>query len=199
MKDKSSQLGIFAAFFGFKRMISPFFIGLVYSFGLIAIIATTITIMSKGPHLTLAKYGLDFESGLLVIACYICILLGGLISLFIWRFICEMAIVLFGIHRLLEEIQQMVVEPIEAELSAQRVQATIAPALPSADKSSPTCIELATEDNLVTESADYEKQILESTPEVEPVVSNKETLPEQTTNASITELPTKKPKEEKEE
>ncbi|MBL1430305.1 MAG: DUF4282 domain-containing protein [Robiginitomaculum sp.] len=194
MKNECSQPGIFAAFFGFKRMVSPFFIGIAYVLGLFSIIVATIAILLKGPHLTLAKYGFDFESGLLVTACYICIVLGGLISLFIWRFICEMMIVLFGIHSLLEEVQQMVVDPIEAKLSTQRVQATIAPILTGTDKSAPTGIELATKDTFVPESANYEQQITENTPKIEPTetippTATKEEPPALETSALATKSP----------
>ncbi|MCF6292500.1 MAG: DUF4282 domain-containing protein [Robiginitomaculum sp.] len=200
MKNERSQPGIFVAFFGFKRMVSPFFIGITYVLGLLSIAGATITILLKGPHLTLAKYGFDFESGLLVTACYICIVLTGLASLFIWRFVCEMMIVLFGIHKLLEELQQIVVDPIEAKLSAQRVQATIAPILTVTDKSAPTGIELATKDTFVPESADYEQQITENTPKI----GSTETIPptaakEQPPALETSALATKSPIDDSEE
>lgn len=171
MQNKRPQLGILAAFFGFRRMVSPFFIAVVYFLGLIAIIVITISAILKGPHSTLAKYGFDFESGLLVTACYICIVIACVIALFLWRFICELMTVLFGIHRLLGEVSQMIVEPIEAEMSAQRVQATIAPIVPTAGNKAPTGIEMATNngaatnDTFVPESEDYEQQVIESLPE----------------------------------
>lgn len=127
MDTSESQPNMLLAFLGFKRMVSPVFIGLFYFLGLFAILAVVASAMIQGPHMALAERGMDFESGALVAFTYGAILIGGLLMILVWRFCCELLIVLFGIFRLLGEIKALLREPLQAAVSAARVQATIAP------------------------------------------------------------------------
>jgi len=131
MHNKQSQPNFFAAFFGFKRMVSPFFIGLIYFLGLIAIIIGTGLALWQGPQAVGAFQMMDLQ-GSMIIAAYVGIVLLGLLTVLMWRFYCELLIVLFGIFNRLDDIKSLLKEPVMAAVSASRVQSTIAPVPPAA-------------------------------------------------------------------
>jgi len=111
MANKSStQPNFFAAFFGFKRMVSPFLIGLIYFLGLIAIIIGTGLALWQGPQAVGAFQMMDLQ-GSMIIAAYVGIVLLGLLTVLMWRFYCELLIVLFGIFNRLDDIKNLLGSP----------------------------------------------------------------------------------------
>ncbi|MBL4617036.1 MAG: DUF4282 domain-containing protein [Robiginitomaculum sp.] len=104
MDNNETRPNFIAAFFGFKRMVSPFFISIVYFLGLIVILASTGGALLKGPVDIFAQAGLDLE-GMMVWAGYAGLVLIGFGGILIWRFYCEMFIVLFSIFNRLSDIK----------------------------------------------------------------------------------------------
>ncbi len=103
MSKTYKQPGFLAAFFGFKRMVSPVFIRLFYYLGLLAIIAGAVAaLMGKGPvYDELMQTGLNIGGA---VGYYIAVVLVSLIIILIWRFYCELLIVLFSIFNRLGDI-----------------------------------------------------------------------------------------------
>ncbi|PHR56947.1 MAG: hypothetical protein COA47_12360 [Robiginitomaculum sp.] len=137
MNNINSRPGFFAAFFGFKRMVSPFFITLVYFLGLIGIIACVVKHIMQGPNLPgyLVGYMDQYVPGdMQTYVAYALVVLGGFLVILVWRFVCELLISLFGIFNRLSEIKVLLGEPVSAAASAARVKATIAPAKAKREK-----------------------------------------------------------------
>ncbi len=137
MDNINSRPGFFAAFFGFRRMVSPFFITLVYFLGLIGIIACVVKHIMQGPNLPghLVGYMDRYVPGdMQTYVAYALVVLGGFLVILAWRFVCELLISLFGIFNRLSEIKALLGEPVSAAASAARVQATIAPAKAKKEK-----------------------------------------------------------------
>ena len=127
MQNESSRPGFFAAFFGFKRMVSPFFITILYFVGLITIVLAIGFALWRGPQSMPAMPMLSLPDIAQMILGYVAILLCGLLAILIWRFYCELLIVLFGIFNRLGDIKEALEKPALAAESAARVQSTIAP------------------------------------------------------------------------
>lgn len=106
MDYTETKPGFLAAFFGFKRMVSPFFIGIVYFVGLISIIVGIGAALYTGPQTVFAQAGFDM-SGMMLYAAYAGIVALGLAAILIWRFYCEMLIVLFSIFNRLSDIKSV--------------------------------------------------------------------------------------------
>jgi len=152
MKDQSTQPGFFTAFFGFKRMVSPFFLTLVYFLGLLGIITGTVLAVMHAPQMIQMQTGVQLEI-LPMVGAYIGIVLGGLLLILGWRFGCELLIVLFGIFNRLTQIKCLLQEPVNAAVTAARVQSTIAPVpVPLPDDLVPRIVEEAVMDPSDTET-----------------------------------------------
>jgi len=103
MHKNTKQPGFLAAFFGFRRMVSPAFITLFYYLGLIGILAgAAYALMGSGP-----VYDRLMQSGLGAagtIGFYIGVVIFALISILVLRFFCELLIVLFTVSNRLSDI-----------------------------------------------------------------------------------------------
>jgi len=104
MENNETRPNFLAAFFGFKRMVSPFFISIVYFLGLIVILASIGGTLYSGPEKAFAQAGFELE-GMMVYAGYAGIVLIGFAGILIWRFWCEMLIVTFSIFNRLSDIK----------------------------------------------------------------------------------------------
>ncbi len=105
--ENTSETGFFAAFFGFKRMVSPFFITLLYFVGLIGIVISIGMALWQGPQVisvSMAMLGLPDIAQTII--GYGAIVLGGLLMILVWRFFCESMIVLFGIFNRMGDIKK---------------------------------------------------------------------------------------------
>jgi len=92
------------AFFGFKRMVSPFFLSLVYFVGLIGIVLVTVGALYKAPILVAMQQTLPINDKMMF-GVYGAIILTGILAILLWRFVIELQIVLFGIFNRLDEIR----------------------------------------------------------------------------------------------
>lgn len=109
MGQKNTAPGFIAAFFSFKRMISPAFIALAYFIGLLAIVAGTGWDLFTGPDtiillLALSQFNIHLTSDVALTVSYTVTFFGGLFWILVWRFTCELLIVLFAIDRKVSEI-----------------------------------------------------------------------------------------------
>lgn len=104
MENNETRPNFIAAFFGFKRMVSPFFISIVYFLGLIVILASIGGALFKGPVEVFGQAGVELE-GMMVYAAYAGIVLIGFVGILIWRFWCEVLIVTFSIFNRLSDIK----------------------------------------------------------------------------------------------
>ncbi len=124
MSKTYKQPGFLAAFFGFKRMVSPVFIRLFYYLGMIGILTGAgAAFMQKGP---MAEHIL--HSGLSIggaVGYYVAIVLAALALTLIWRFCCELLIVLFSIFNRLDEISSALNHAAEAADAAPSTIAAV--------------------------------------------------------------------------
>ncbi len=114
MSKNTKQPGFFAAFFGFRRMVSPAFITLFYYLGLIGIlVGAGFALMGSGP-----VYDQFMQSGLGAagtIGYYVGVVVFALISILVLRFYSELLIVLFAISNRLSDISAILDAPKAAD------------------------------------------------------------------------------------
>ncbi len=131
MSQHKSEPNFFAAFFGFKRMVSPFFITLLYFAGLIGIVISIGIALWQGPQvISVSMAMLNLPDIAQMIIGYGAIILGGLLMILIWRFFCESMIVLFGIFNRMDDIKSLLLDkpvPATPDPAPQEIKATNPP------------------------------------------------------------------------
>lgn len=109
MARQNKQPGFFVAFFSFKRMVSPFLLGIIYFLGLAAIIGSTGYKLFQGPepHIFLMMLPIDLAPIMITIIAYAGTVLSGLLLIVLWRFLIELTIVTFTIYNELSSILEV--------------------------------------------------------------------------------------------
>lgn len=103
MPDKYTTSNFVSRFIGFDRMLGSFLIKVLYHLGLIVILALTVL----GVVAALTGYGdAEFNPALGALASVI----GGVLAVIVWRYICEISILLFQIYNRLGEIRDRLPE-----------------------------------------------------------------------------------------
>ncbi len=178
MSKNTKQPGFLAAFFGFRRMVSPAFITLFYYLGLIGILAgTAYALMGSGPvYDQLVQSGLGASGS---VGLYAGAAIFALISILLLRFFCELLIALFTISNRLSDVLAIldtpkVAEPIAAPtpMATPEAEAQTAPEpQPQEPEASPATESQAdrdTEEEAVAETEEEAK----SSPAPEPEAKN---------------------------
>ncbi|MCF6292498.1 MAG: hypothetical protein L3J04_03785 [Robiginitomaculum sp.] len=113
MARQNKQPGFFVAFFSFKRMVSPFLLGIIYFLGFAAIIVTTGYKLYQGPepHIFLMMLPIDLAPIMIKIIAYAGTVLSGLFLIVLWRFLIELTIVMFAIYNELGLVLEMLNAP----------------------------------------------------------------------------------------
>jgi hypothetical protein len=104
-------------------MVSGFFVRLVYFLGLTAIVLSTAAALYKAPLLAEMYASLEFDT-VKMVGLYAGIFVTGLLVILIWRFVCELFFVIFGIFNQLGDIKRTLQEgalnPAASELGRPR-------------------------------------------------------------------------------
>ncbi|MBL1430307.1 MAG: hypothetical protein COA60_002115 [Robiginitomaculum sp.] len=123
MARQNKQPRVLAAFFSFKRMVSPFLLGIIYFLGFAAIIVATGYKLYQGPepHIFLMMLPIDLAPIMITIIAYAGTVLSGLFLIVLWRFLIELTIVMFAIYNELGLVLEVLNAPSTPEPSSTAI------------------------------------------------------------------------------